>query len=476
MARPQMMTGGAAGRMRNRNGQHNHKVAPMPSATHISKYSPGGKSDFGEDDEEDDGNDDVTGGISRSKEELRALYDELKDDGGLDEAAAPMFIPEVDWIIHPDSTFFRIWDGFCVPGAVMYTTIMVPVLLSFSVEQTGFTVISRFLDLFFLANIVVSFRTAYWESMLLQCDIQMIVRRYLQSWFWVDLVSTIPWDLILSILDVASLARLLRLLRLLRFSKLAFAATGNATVRLLQLALYVLVLGHLLGCLWWSIAETDSTFGPSTALRNDAVGLQYTLSLYWGLSALTGLGSSLGPTTVGEGFLAVCCTLIGTFVFAYIVGEVFYVLKSLNLVADRHINIQTEVEAYVANRKIPYNTAQKMRRYCSAQIAETNGVNEQDILDMLPGSIRTEVSSYMARDLLQNTPILSTMPCNFQDSITTQLRPEVFAKGDVIVREGDIGEKMYFIRSGSVLVLTAGEPVAVLAEGDNFGQAALLYQ
>jgi len=337
-------------------------------------------------------------------------------------------------------------------------------------------IVSRMLDVFFFLNIIVSFRTAYWDNMELITDIRMIRRKYMALWFWVDLVSTIPWDVVLAVLDVASLTRLLRLLRLLRFSKVAFAATISAPVRLAKLAMYVVILGHILGCLWWDISDTGSKFGPPENLRTASFTTQYTLSLYWGLSALTGLGSSLGATNAVEGMLGIACTLVGTFVFAYIVGEVFYVLKSLNMAADRHTNIMTEVEAYIANRKIAHSTAQKMRRYCSAQIAETNGVNEQAILDLLPTSIRAEVSSSLIGSLLTSAPILSAMPRNFQDSLATHLRPEVFAKGDIITREGDVAEKMYFIRSGLVLVSKDSVPVSILKEGSNFGEAALLSQ
>jgi len=53
----------------------------------------------------------------------------------------------------------------------------------------------------------------------------------------------------------------------------------------------------------------------------------------------------------------------------------------------------------------------------------------------------------------------------------------IYEDGDVIIRQGDPGECMYAIQSGSVeVVLEDGErsvPVALLAEGDFFGEMAL---
>lgn len=64
--------------------------------------------------------------------------------------------------------------------------------------------------------------------------------------------------------------------------------------------------------------------------------------------------------------------------------------------------------------------------------------------------------------------------------IIPRLRAESYAPGDYVVREGENGSVMYFIRRGTAEVLkaTAGadEPVrlAVLHEGDTFGEMELV--
>lgn len=57
--------------------------------------------------------------------------------------------------------------------------------------------VDLFVDLFFFCDIVVNFRTTYIgkNDMLVTCP-KKIAIRYLRTYFIVDLVAAIPWDVI----------------------------------------------------------------------------------------------------------------------------------------------------------------------------------------------------------------------------------------------------------------------------------------
>src|ERR1700677_822717 len=50
---------------------------------------------------------------------------------------------------------------------------------------------------------------------------------------------------------------------------------------------------------------------------------------------------------------------------------------------------------------------------------------------------------------------------------------EHFEAGETVFKEGDVGDKVYFIAEGEAIILRGDQPLAILTQGDMFGEAAL---
>lgn len=66
-------------------------------------------------------------------------------------------------------------------------------------------------------------------------------------------------------------------------------------------------------------------------------------------------------------------------------------------------------------------------------------------------------------------PLFANTDPHFVTVILTKLRFEVFQPGDLIIREGTLGRKMYFIQHGSVTVIPRGTKAITLNDGAYFG-------
>lgn len=86
-----------------------------------------------------------------------------------------------------------------------------------------------------------------------------------------------------------------------------------------------------------------------------------------------------------------------------------------------------------------------------------------------------DIISHNCKDLVNTVPFLQNASTQFTTAVLTKLRFEVFLKGEFIVHAGAKGDKMYFIRTGVVEVLSDnGEVATTLSDGAHFGEICLL--
>ena len=90
-----------------------------------------------------------------------------------------------------------------------------------------------------------------------------IAKHYLGLWFWIDLVATIPFEKVLSIIgkdagDNIKLFALLKTPRLLtigRILKFIENMKGANIWRIIRLFLLFFLLAHWIGCFWYFFAD-----------------------------------------------------------------------------------------------------------------------------------------------------------------------------------------------------------------------------
>jgi CRP-like cAMP-binding protein len=76
--------------------------------------------------------------------------------------------------------------------------------------------------------------------------------------------------------------------------------------------------------------------------------------------------------------------------------------------------------------------------------------------------------------LLRTVSLLSLLPEAILESLARALVRVELAPGEVVIREGDEGDRFYVIESGTVEVTKEGAHVASLGPGDFVGEIALL--
>ena len=76
--------------------------------------------------------------------------------------------------------------------------------------------------------------------------------------------------------------------------------------------------------------------------------------------------------------------------------------------------------------------------------------------------------------LLRNVPFFSPLPYAITERLASELQSAAYEPGDVVIRQGEPGERFYVIAEGQVRISKNGRQTAQLGTGDSFGEIALL--
>ncbi|ROT75597.1 putative EAG, partial [Penaeus vannamei] len=167
--------------------------------------------------------------------------------------------------------FKAIWD-WVILCLTFYTAIMVPYNVAFKYktsEDVSLLVVDSIVDVIFFIDIVLNFHTTFvGPGGEVVSDPKIIRMNYLKSWFLIDLLSCLPYDVfnafdhdedgIGSLFSALKVVRLLRLGRVVR--KLDRYLEYGAAMLILLLCFYMLV-AHWLACIWYSIGKSDADNG-----------------------------------------------------------------------------------------------------------------------------------------------------------------------------------------------------------------------
>ncbi|UYV74709.1 KCNH5 [Cordylochernes scorpioides] len=245
--------------------------------------------------------------------------------------------------------FKAIWD-WVILCLTFYTAIMVPYNVAFknkTSEDVSLLVLDSIVDVIFFIDIVLNFHTTFvGPGGEVVSDPKIIRMNYLKSWFVIDLLSCLPYDVfnafdhdddqgIGSLFSALKVVRLLRLGRVVR--KLDRYLEYGAAMLILLLCFYMLV-AHWLACIWYSIGRSDAENGylhgwlwklANTTQRGfnftldaashkvelvggPARGTMYVTALYYTMTCMTSVGfGNVAAETDNEKAFTICMMIIG---------------------------------------------------------------------------------------------------------------------------------------------------------------------
>ncbi|TGZ36864.1 Potassium/sodium hyperpolarization-activated cyclic nucleotide-gated channel 1 [Temnothorax longispinosus] len=293
-------------------------------------------------------------------------------------------------------------------------------------------------------------------------DTTLIARRYVKGYFFVDLISSVPYtwfyptlilppgpdsNSALLILEFLPILKLIRMPTVRRNIQQINASCGIPQAQ--HITIWLVILTLLI--FHWSSCSSDAYY-ISTKLDDKSNWEVYLVFMHISVSNL-----------IGSNFVE-----FDSFV------TILQLLESSAKPKLKYQRIMHEVKEYIHQNKLPLYLQDKLIFYYKYRYQD-NFFKENIISDTLSDHLNQETLFHSNQKLL-DIMILHNLPRNVLGDLTNSLKIVIYLKEDVIYKASTEGDCMYFIASGTVTLITfSGKEICHLHDGEHFGEASLIY-
>ncbi|XP_068739809.1 potassium/sodium hyperpolarization-activated cyclic nucleotide-gated channel 2-like isoform X2 [Montipora capricornis] len=409
------------------------------------------------------------------------------------------------WIIHPTSAFRLYWD-LMILLLLIVNLFVLPVAIAFFTNDMSpaWIVANVISDGIFLLDIVLNFKTGvliHGTPNKFILDPKEIAIRYAKGWFIIDLISSFPFDYIVSTasssqsgrllsasraLRILRMAKLLSLLRLLRISRLVrkiqqYEEVLNMTrsvIRFVNLISLMLLVAHWNGCMQYLVPVLDDFPDDSWVTIHDLRYKPWTEQYFWALFKALSHMLCIGygrhpPQNMPETCVTITSMMTGATFYALFIAYSINVIQSMDSPGRSYREKLQQIEEYMSHRRLPVPLRDKITKYYEHRF-QGKLFDEERLLHEVSRPLRKSIINHNCRELVRKVPFFSDADPEFVSAIITKLEFEVYLEEDIIIREGEMGTEMYFLKTGVVSVTCEGQASEDLTDGSYFGEICLL--
>ncbi len=379
------------------------------------------------------------------------------------------------WLIHPEGKMKLIWDFF-IAALIIYSVMVIPVEIAF--QEHAFSqsnTVNLYISLAFFVDIILSFRTCgeCKDHDALIVSNRHIIGSYLKMWFWIDIISCIPFDDFLNLLStertfsglqitqVLKIVRMFRLLRILRVAKLGVyldkvedhLSLSPVFFELFGLLAQVFFIVHISCCIWWGLTAAfsdDPWYGDAIDL-DSSLRRKYLLAIYFTFTTMSTVGyGDLHPQAVSsEQILGCFLVVLGASVFGYMIANVSSVLNAATGSGSSRAEKVNEISEYLDEKKCPEKLAKKIVNHFDRRYAEQSSFDVDGITNCFPPVLRVKTLETLYEKKLNKIPIFSHIQNrSVAIYIYRLLVPSYYEEGRVVIKEGENADDLIFLVSG----------------------------
>ena len=409
----------------------------------------------------------------------------------------------------PRGRFLKLWNTLVFLMAI-YTAFAVPYRLAFhsssySDTLNGFDIA---IDIVYVCDLVVKCLSPYEDTgHNIITEQSSILGHYLSRNFLFDGLCAVPLDLCLlagasfSATPIVVVFRVIRISKLLYFLRYMDLSVYNVSLRdipkidpvvlrLVKMIFFLALFLHWVSCVAIHVADIDRDEvapliggGSGYAIdlwlgvadfedENDR--LKYCLCLYF--TFVTMIGEKTSPQTERQVVTTLVMLICGLVTYVSIVGNLVSLINQIDSSSSAYNQKRDQLAMYMNSRNFPPKLRHRINRYFHYLHEKNKGIDDATMIEDLPPYLRKEVALFLNRNIIVKVPMFRGLSITFITALVIRLKPLLCLEDDYIIRDGEVGNEMYFLLKGHVQVIDPeGGIIASLPAGSFFGEMALVY-
>lgn len=402
------------------------------------------------------------------------------------------------WIINPYGPWKSNWN-LLIGLLVIYSMVVLPFQWGFQDDTPQIIDTDITVNSIFLFDVIISFNTAYKDvsTTKLVHDRFLIFINYLKFWFWIDVISSLPWNSIASLSQgyIVVLFRIFRLFRLLKLMKLlssqqqmTFVASftrANPQLSLFSvLVLQICIIAHIFACVWNYVGfkihnETyyppiDSNiplvafdtnyydyYAPVTnhsvplswiyifGFQNSTNVERYFTSLYFVAYSMSTVGSGdIHPTNINERVLGIFIMLIGSISMGALISAISNLITTSNPLVRQFDLKLNKLKRFLLGKKLNRVIKGKVIKAYQYYLSKKSSFLESDLVKELPSALYINLINTVHRTNIRENILFHGKSDLLIVDVLHHTIPIKIHPGAVLIEQNDLCSDVYLVLEG----------------------------
>lgn len=393
------------------------------------------------------------------------------------------------FVIPLESNFKFIWDHLQIL-LMLYVAILVPYRICYLGDYIYpvWDIIDNFIDFLFFLDVIFNFFTPIFDKEVQVKNHCRIIFSYMKLWFWIDVLSVFPFELLFSnlamnnysiLLKISKMPRLYKFMKgakMLRTIKMQnkgkktliskvisfFYESDNIIMSIIPIYLLGILMAHLFACGWFFLSNNGNpeAWVFKFDYHNEAPFDQYIASLYYIYTTFTTCGyGDIVPGTQDEYFATIIFVFIGVTFLSFVYTTMIQKLQDYNSRFQEFNEKKLELSKLSINGKLFKNQFPSLFREMMMIIDEhlehdLKQIKLPQFLELKPKLHNRLLIEICNRQYHFNKlSFFSYIPQYTWHFILEKLEERIYSKGDIIYETGNPSTHLFIIKMGKVWVM-----------------------